>query len=179
MSKHTPKPWRISESAEDDCLLIMEQEVGGQVIAQVDPLESQPANASLMAAAPDLLDAVRGLLDGISDLGDHERERFDESKVRAALQAIALATRVESRKSRNWRKSKCPHNNWVGRLIEYCLRVNASAPEFEFDMNGEAHAPTITCTCYCCGLEKYGKGKTKKEAKQAASNAMLDHLEGI
>ncbi len=62
--KHTPGPWIVNESQED-CLYgkVSIETEGEYFIAQVDESINQAANARLIAAAPDLLDALQLLLD--------------------------------------------------------------------------------------------------------------------
>lgn len=56
-AKHTPGPWFVDRLSEHGYLLV--KPVGGQVVAQIDPVEEEEANARLIAAAPDLLDALK------------------------------------------------------------------------------------------------------------------------
>lgn len=60
MPKHTPGPWRVEELYDD--FVITVGPPTGSLIAEVDPLHEIPshakANAHLMAASPDLLEAL-------------------------------------------------------------------------------------------------------------------------
>lgn len=77
MSAHTPGPWRINPGA---------GEVRGAdwnvIVADV----GSDADARLIAAAPDLLDACVRLLDAVAR-GDHKAKAID-----AARAAVAKAT---------------------------------------------------------------------------------------
>lgn len=57
MSEHTPGPWRV-EALNRDTLTIRSRD--GAVVANT-PAHS-PANAALIAAAPDLLEALKALI---------------------------------------------------------------------------------------------------------------------
>jgi hypothetical protein len=57
MSAHSPGPWRWAERDGDDCLL---DAAGEEVIAGERACLS--ADARLIAAAPELLEALRGVL---------------------------------------------------------------------------------------------------------------------
>ena len=68
------------------------QDMGGQTpeSSQESPPQEQQANARLIAAAPDLLEALRGML---SCCYDEERDDETIKAVEAARTAIAKATR--------------------------------------------------------------------------------------
>ena len=84
MSKHTPGPWNTSAYYGGwDCI----RDGSGQIIAKLGA--NFPANADLIAAAPDLLDALHGLLSITVDGSLTAPEQRDE--VRAARDAIAKA----------------------------------------------------------------------------------------
>lgn len=83
MSRHTPGPWRIVEKSDDERLSI---EAGDMFIARTDPCMAQEANARLIAAAPDLLEALQEVLGyprGTS--GRIIIEREDEKRLRVAI----------------------------------------------------------------------------------------------
>lgn len=71
MSKHTPGPWRVGRPGPNGCQTIGTH--GGLMVAMVahslnDPpphREQAIGNASLLAAAPDLLEALRGLVNAL------------------------------------------------------------------------------------------------------------------
>lgn len=115
MSEHTPGPWEIEsiDSAPDDHLRIMGRPVwpctrfgakGVWDIASVNELgdenvDEQIANARLIAAAPDMLEALRAILPGKLcgegwNLPDDELVQImvTFADLRAARAAIATAT---------------------------------------------------------------------------------------
>ena len=94
MSKHTPGPWSFWADRN------MRLQVGpspNYTVAKmmVTPIEGQQANASLLAAAPELLDAlvqmVSVFLDTEGRHGESENDAMD-----AARAAIAKATGEEA-----------------------------------------------------------------------------------
>lgn len=56
----TPGPYIISYSLDDDGNLLgmLIKPIGGQVVAEVDPLDNAYANARLLAAAPDMFEVL-------------------------------------------------------------------------------------------------------------------------
>lgn len=62
VSKHgfTCGPYVVSESLDEDGNIqgLLIKPYGGQVVAEVDPLENAESNARLLAAAPELFDAL-------------------------------------------------------------------------------------------------------------------------
>src|SRR5690554_4275769 len=94
MSKHTPGPWFINRESEDviEGKLSIES-VNAETklsyfIAQVDECKSQEANARLISAAPELLEA----LEAITDLYDTDEGCRSLQEYQAARAAIAKAT---------------------------------------------------------------------------------------
>ena len=87
MSKHTPGPWNTYVNMWPDRVLVRSMFDDGTERALVAITNAQ--NASLIAAAPDMLAALQGMLDCCYDL-----ERNDETlaAVKAAMKAIAKAT---------------------------------------------------------------------------------------
>lgn len=64
MIQHTPGPWAVScESVDDEWAVVTTP--GGAVIANVNADHRQDANARLIAAAPDLLAALKDARDTI------------------------------------------------------------------------------------------------------------------
>jgi hypothetical protein len=65
-TKHTPGPWSVTESfCNNACnrLVVKRKTWGGEVVADLgEAPDASRANARLIAAAPDLLEALRGLL---------------------------------------------------------------------------------------------------------------------
>ena len=62
MSKHTPGPWRVVDSWNDH---MVESQNGEEIIWQDGPHDTptiNEANARLIAAAPDLLEALESML---------------------------------------------------------------------------------------------------------------------
>ena len=97
MNKFSIAPWK-SAIAFDRAYIRNIKDAQGEIIAQVcdlddgvanDYLYEAIANARLMAAAPDLLAALRDLLDE-ADLG--EVDEYTAPKIEAARAAIARAT---------------------------------------------------------------------------------------
>ena len=59
--KHTPAPWQLSTIDGEDCLMVGGGDDGSMIVADIrtdDPHNVVRANARLIAAAPDLLDAL-------------------------------------------------------------------------------------------------------------------------
>jgi hypothetical protein len=56
--QHTPGPWEISENEAGE--LDICEEVGGDMLADLAKCKNAQANSRLIAAAPDLLAALRG-----------------------------------------------------------------------------------------------------------------------
>jgi hypothetical protein len=92
MNKFSIAPWK-SAIAFDRAYIRNIKDAQGEIIAQIpdweDGLEETTANARLMAAAPDLLAALRDLLDE-ADL--NEVDEYTAPKIEAARAAIARAT---------------------------------------------------------------------------------------
>lgn len=101
MSGHTPGPWRFGNASEDQRLVLGED--GGYVcnvqiyqtpryMGQLDEPERE-ANALLIAAAPDLLEALQKLVDCCDDSDGAQYGTLGTSFVRSiATAAIAKAT---------------------------------------------------------------------------------------
>ncbi len=97
MNKFSIAPWKLSHSHSHEYVRYI-RDAQGEHIAHVcdlddgvanDYLYEAIANARLMAAAPDLLAALRDLLDE-ADLG--EVDEYTAPKIEAARAAIARAT---------------------------------------------------------------------------------------
>jgi hypothetical protein len=88
-SKHTPGPWRIARYNHEDEEARLEMDCNhpdgwrwsGWIGVRTE------ANARLIAAAPDMLDALKGLLDFI----EIEQLRMDADALQIARAAIAKA----------------------------------------------------------------------------------------
>lgn len=110
-SKHTPGPWTLlPEEADKDYLRIRGTRLGGRykvanvnhiryegvhaVVRERDDAESM-ANARLIAAAPELLEALKGLDEAYCRAGTpltREERHEDRKRLIAARAAIAKAT---------------------------------------------------------------------------------------
>jgi hypothetical protein len=92
MNKFSIAPWKLSHSHSHEYVRYI-RDAQGEHIAHVcdldDALTECTANARLMAAAPDLLAALRDLLEE-ADLG--EVDEYTAPKIEAARAAIARAT---------------------------------------------------------------------------------------
>jgi len=86
MSRHTPGPWKVDEH----------NDVGaeGRHVATLSLYGdgSDDANAHLIAAAPDLLEALRTAEAALADIGDADREPGDDVEwcERRAAEALPL-----------------------------------------------------------------------------------------
>lgn len=93
--KHTKGPWRVVHEPDNDlgrefCIVSDDGIYVLDAVSGISPAE-QEANATIGAAAPELLEALQELVDGMTDVED------SESKVLAkARAAIALATGAAS-----------------------------------------------------------------------------------
>jgi hypothetical protein len=87
--KHTPGPWqshRVGTVSAGQYLIAIKPVRGGAVQKAAE--EERLANAKLIAAAPEMLAALHGIVDGIDDAWS---EHFPE-KVKAVYDAIRKAT---------------------------------------------------------------------------------------
>lgn len=83
-AKHTPGPWRISSG----CDRWVVQEKGGCIACVEQDRKFGEANARLIAAAPELLEALTSLLDASQRNQEHYSEEahdIAESRARAAI----------------------------------------------------------------------------------------------
>ncbi len=97
-SKHTPGPWNVSEGIEgiNDCTLfrLVHTEHGALAVVycEDDSFFADPvglANARLMAAAPKLKEALKGLLK-VAEQEMPDTYFSSDSRVIAACEALAL-----------------------------------------------------------------------------------------
>lgn len=91
-NKHTPAPWKVIKEVERLPNSKEIQTLDGKVIAEVftDVAESA-ANARLIAAAPELLAALKNLLDDVEYARQYiEPGLIGARQVRAARAALAL-----------------------------------------------------------------------------------------
>ena len=97
-AKHTPGPWDITASVANDGRLIVENDLGLPVCAMSlrgvqGDAGKMSANAKLIAAAPDLLEALRGLVAQVDAGTSPEYRALQEHRsMRVARAAIARAT---------------------------------------------------------------------------------------
>ncbi len=61
MSNHTPGPWSLHETISDTARYLYVRSESG-IVAEVTPLDEVDANARLIAAAPELLGALKEVL---------------------------------------------------------------------------------------------------------------------
>jgi hypothetical protein len=87
MSKHTPGPWDIYFNSRDD-FVVRKMFPDGQESHEIARCRSGAYNALLIAAAPDLLEALNAMLDTCYDL---ERDDDVINAVAKARAAIAKA----------------------------------------------------------------------------------------
>ena len=92
-TKHTPGPWTVGPWFDNDGqpeIIIEHVTPHGNLVPAValGGLVGQEANARLIAAAPELLDALRGLLRCMAD----DEEYGPDHRVTIARAAIAKAT---------------------------------------------------------------------------------------
>jgi hypothetical protein len=66
-SAHTTGPWHVEQ-----CGDLLVTQVGGPTICELDPQPEAAANARLIAAAPDLLGALKDVSQSLSDFYDVE-----------------------------------------------------------------------------------------------------------
>lgn len=81
--KHTPGPWNGTYN--NDGVPIVVGPFGGGTVAEIhsDEMETIEADLRLIAAAPDMLDALRGALDALVAVGESCEDEIEE--VRTAL----------------------------------------------------------------------------------------------
>ena len=80
--KHTPAPWQLSTIDGEDCLMVGGGDDGIMIVADIrtdftmwsNPHDVVAANARLIAAAPDLLDALSAMVAVMHALWDHQEE---------------------------------------------------------------------------------------------------------
>ena len=100
-AKHTPGPWAVGHEMNSErpgsvpVVAMVRDSLGGKMhVAFVNGMAGeQEANARLIASAPDMLAALRGMLDGLrvpTSVDDQNAER--EEACAAARAAIAKAT---------------------------------------------------------------------------------------
>jgi hypothetical protein len=91
-AKHTPGPWQIEFGGmEGDDYAVIGSKFADRAICNLEPRDYVPANARLIAAAPELLEALQELLRSYRDLLP-ERYLQDKGVATKARAAIAKAT---------------------------------------------------------------------------------------
>ena len=72
-SKHTPGPWRIGGKHSNGAVVIRGAEATSEVaiVLQNDQQHTADVNADLIAAAPDLLEALQGLLKRFESIAEN------------------------------------------------------------------------------------------------------------
>jgi len=83
---HTPAPWKIDGAISTRVLLINDSK--GYAIGEIVDTRN-PANARLISAAPDLLEALCTALPFVEDY--HRRERYKSGAVARAVKEIRAA----------------------------------------------------------------------------------------
>lgn len=102
MSKHTPGPWKLRRVTRYDIRIAPESEpehvsIAGMAIWGEEDREELEANARLIAAAPELLEALKELREALSDSGI--TTPYGSRLMRSFLKANAAIARVEGGQS--------------------------------------------------------------------------------
>ena len=87
-SQHTPGPWTFTDDPEYNCFYVDAQNgaIGVADVVRLPVKDQGLANARLIAAAPDLLDALQDLLWAVTGFGDFEAQYPEEyAKARIAI----------------------------------------------------------------------------------------------
>ena len=85
MNKHTPGPWTVTRVSKSTILKDLYVSASPERVARVvlpataNSIDEYEANARLIAAAPDLLEALKGFMDGAEAMG------WNTDKARAAI----------------------------------------------------------------------------------------------
>ena len=95
-AKHTPGPWFAADTFlnnQPNKIYIRQKKYGGDIVADMGPTrEVNMANAALLAAAPDLLDALKACdMAGLFDAKTSELAGINSKFRLAARAAIAKA----------------------------------------------------------------------------------------
>ena len=90
-TKHTPGPWNLHQGKNDFAV-----EAGGTICQGDDTMRDWEANAHLIAAAPELLEALNGLLMVLTVSGKHSY-RPDSDTGKAIAGAQAAISKAESK----------------------------------------------------------------------------------
>ncbi len=87
--KHTPGPWSLTY---DSSLVMSDQVVQGPIGPDTATHDEVKANMRLIAAAPELLDALKRLLNANDELAEEGDAESMGDAIRAARRAIAKIT---------------------------------------------------------------------------------------
>ena len=91
-AKHTPGPWETSVCQTDTGVeWTVSGPNGGDMIADLSQCDNAEANARLSAAAPEMLDALKGLTHGLPELLKSIGYTDEEHLIEKALAVIAKA----------------------------------------------------------------------------------------
>lgn len=88
-TKHTPGPWTVCEKDNDERLSIEAE--SPQFICFVDPCIQRDANANLIAAAPDLFDALAECIDALEFIENRTSTQYNPPTLDNARAALAKA----------------------------------------------------------------------------------------
>lgn len=91
-SKHTPGPWRTDGDANNFLYVVSAGDDRGKIIAEIEgpwSLSENEANASLVAAAPEMNEAVQAVLEWAKAPGDHGGNPYCKKFVQLAQKAAA------------------------------------------------------------------------------------------
>jgi hypothetical protein len=103
MSKHTPTPWHLNRLDESTLYLaheFVETETGRSICGMWNPedlnikdSDERKANAKLILAAPDLLEALKDILICFNDNADQQPHlgQLTENQINKAKEAVAKA----------------------------------------------------------------------------------------
>jgi hypothetical protein len=97
-SKHTPAPWKAHESTSIDPEWATVQ-AGQSIIANVNADTRQMANAHLIAAAPELLEAIKALLKYDPDWARVDPNGFEELWNKVAIKARAAIAKANGQEA--------------------------------------------------------------------------------
>ena len=87
MKKHTNGPWLITTIDGDDCLMVGGGD-GSDVVADIRtdrPEDEVEANAHLIASAPEMLEALRALIEYHEEVPEGGLLLYEAKKVRQAI----------------------------------------------------------------------------------------------
>lgn len=96
-AKRTPGPWCIHQTLPEMPICILGPEPGNAILARMDQDESRLADARLIAAAPELLEACKRFAAWIGDNPTKEKGWGKDYEVSVADQARAAIARAEGR----------------------------------------------------------------------------------